>query len=157
MTESSDADRAKRPKLGRVAGLSRDGSSNRVLGQQLAHAVGELRTLADPMLNTLALQIDGGRVGARIVGTYNLQRTAIAGQPLLNHHYPVVRLLSGAEARKTNHQHNRNPLRTWNWNIWETGTAAELTAGIPAFKYAGFAGFGQVWMKQLARVFIARV
>ena len=55
------------------------------------------------MLDPVAFEIDGGGVGAGIVGAYDFERTAIAGLPLLDHHDTVVRLLTGAEARKTNH------------------------------------------------------
>src|SRR5580698_6883447 len=88
------------------ANLSGDGGSgSRELLDQLGDAVGHLGALADPVLDALMLEGNGGWVGAGIVGADNFDRTAIAGAILLDHDNTVIRLLGGANARQTNHNH----------------------------------------------------
>ena len=85
--------------------LSRYGYSGGKLRHQLCHAIGELRALADPVLDALMLQRDSGRVGAGIVGAHDFDRTPVASAILLNNYDTVIRLLGGANARQTNHDH----------------------------------------------------
>ena len=57
----------------------------------------------------VALRVVGSHlyvVGSRAVVSYNLDRPAVAGPILFNHHKPVGRLLFRAETRQTNHQHS---------------------------------------------------
>jgi hypothetical protein len=73
--------------------------------KQLAHALGKLRAVAGPVVNTVALQLYRGRSRTRIVGAHNFNRPAIARTVLFNHNYTVMRLLPRSNARQTNHQH----------------------------------------------------
>ena len=82
-----------------------------MLGQELADPLRELRSLGGPVIDAVALEVDAGGVGTGIVGSHNLDRTAIAGAVLLNYNDAVVRLLAGAYARQTNHQHWKGPLK----------------------------------------------
>ena len=54
------------------------------------------------------LQVDAGRVGARIVCADNFDGAAIAGAVLLNHDNAVVGLFTGAETRQTDHNHDES-------------------------------------------------
>ena len=60
-------------------GLGGDGCGGGNRFDQLGDALGELCALADPVVDAVALEIEGSGVGAGIVGAYNLDRTAIAG------------------------------------------------------------------------------
>jgi len=80
---------------------------------QLGNAVGELCSLAGPIINALLLQLEGGRAGAGIVGAHNLNGAAIARAILLNYDYSIVRLLTRTKARQTNHQHRSESFQTW--------------------------------------------
>ena len=51
------------------------------------------------------LQVDGGGVGAGVVGADDFDGAAIAGAVLFDDHDTVVGLLGGANARQTNHYH----------------------------------------------------
>ena len=73
--------------------------------EQLLNPVRELSSLAGPVIDALALDVDGGGVGAGVVGAYHFDRAAVAGTVLLNYNDTVVRLLAGAKTRQTDHQH----------------------------------------------------
>src|ERR1035437_10055611 len=62
----------------------------RVLGHQLRDDRGQLRAHAAPVGDALVLQIHRGRLGARVVGADDLDRTAVAGAVLLDDHATVV-------------------------------------------------------------------
>ena len=85
--------------------LSRGRFCRRCLRQQLANAIGQLGSIAGPVVDAVALQINRRRVGARIVRSYNFDRTAIAGAVLFDNHNTIVRLLTRSNARQTDHQH----------------------------------------------------
>ena len=82
------------------------------LGEELADAVGELRSVASPVVDTVALEQDGGRSGARVVGSDDLDGTAVAGAVFLNDDNAVVGLLARSNARQTDHQHLAEPFKT---------------------------------------------
>src|ERR1700691_4015136 len=97
---------AGRPVSDRTDKLGRS-CSRRVGGQQFGHTLGELCSVAGPVLYALTLQIDGGRIGAWVIGPHHLDRPAIASTVLLNHNNTIIRLLPCTEASQTNHQHRR--------------------------------------------------
>ncbi len=66
--------------LARRLFLGGDGGGGGSRFDQLGDALGELCALGDPVVDAFALEVDGGGVGAGIVGAYNLDRTAIAGR-----------------------------------------------------------------------------
>jgi len=83
-----------------------------LLGHQLGNTLRELRTLASPVVDALALQVYRSRVGARVVGADHLDGAAVAGTVLFNYNDAIIRLLARANARQTNHQHSENPFKT---------------------------------------------
>jgi hypothetical protein len=80
-------------------------SRRRLLGQQLSNSIGQLGSIAGPIVNAVALQINGRGGRTRIVGAYNLYRTAITRAIFFNNNDAVVRLLTRSNARQTDHQH----------------------------------------------------
>jgi hypothetical protein len=76
-----------------------------VLGEELANGLGELGAFAGPVVDAIALEVDGGGFSAGVVGTDHFDRTAIAGAIFFDDNDAVVGLLTGANARQTNHQH----------------------------------------------------
>jgi len=85
-----------------------------MLGEELANGLRELSALGGPVIDTVALEVDGGGLGAGIVGTHDFNGTAIAGAILLDDNDAVMGLLTGANARQTNHQHRVDPLKSSN-------------------------------------------
>ena len=75
------------------------------LGQQFAYTIGELCAFRHPVINPLALQFHASWVGAGIVSTHHFDRTPIASAILFDDNDTVIRLLGGANARQTNHDH----------------------------------------------------
>src|SRR5579872_1257810 len=96
-----------------------------MLRQQLADGLRQLRALRGPVVDAVALEIHAGRVGARIVGAHHLDGAAVAGAILLDNNDAVVRLLAGAYARQTNHQHWKGPLKK---TLKKIGSGAALLA-----------------------------
>jgi hypothetical protein len=82
-------------------------SSRRVGGEQLGYTFGKLCSVVGPVLYALTLQIDGGRIGAWVIGAHHLDRPPIAGTVLLNYNNTIIRLLPCTEASQTNHQQRR--------------------------------------------------
>src|SRR5579862_3353664 len=82
-------------------------SSSRLSGlcSQLRYALGELCTLACPVVDPITLQVDRRWISARVVGANHFDRAAIARPFLLDHNHAIVWLLARAYARQTNHQH----------------------------------------------------
>ena len=76
-----------------------------MLGEQLADGLGELGTIGGPVVDAIALEVDGGWLGAGVVGAYDFDGAAVAGAVFFNHNNAVVGLLAGAYARQTDHQH----------------------------------------------------
>ena len=76
-----------------------------VVLQQLGHAVGELGSVAGPVLDAVLLQQHACRARPRVVSANDFNRTTIARTILLDHDYSVIRLLARSKARQTNHQH----------------------------------------------------
>src|SRR5947209_9162019 len=72
---------------------------------QFADAIRKLSTLRHPIVDAFTLELEGGWVGAGVIGAYDLDRATIAGTVLFNHNNTVVGLLTGADARQPNHQH----------------------------------------------------
>jgi hypothetical protein len=72
---------------------------DRLLRQKLSYTVRQLCAVAGPILNPVALQVNGRRVRAWIVGANHLDRTAIAGAILFNHNDAIVGLLTRSNAR----------------------------------------------------------
>src|SRR5581483_797443 len=79
------------------------GGRRRGLLQQLVHGFRRLRALREPVINALAVQVHGRRVGARVVRAHHLHRASIARALLVNHHHAIVGLFARTNARKTNH------------------------------------------------------
>ena len=82
-----------------------------VLGEEFADRFGELSAFTSPVVDAITFEIDGSGFGAGIIGADYLDRTAIAGAILFNDNDAVVGLLTGANARQTNHQHRVDPLK----------------------------------------------
>jgi hypothetical protein len=76
-----------------------------VLGEELADGLGKLGSFAGPVIDAIALEVDGCGLGAGVVGTDHFDGTAIAGAIFFDDNDAVVGLLTGANARQTNHQH----------------------------------------------------
>jgi hypothetical protein len=74
-------------------------------GNNLFDGGSELSANAAPVGDAVVLELDGGRVGAGVVGSHYLNGAAIAGAVLFDDHDAVVRLLAGANARQANHNH----------------------------------------------------
>ena len=85
-----------------------------MLGQELADGLGELSAFASPIVDAVALEVHGGGLGTGIVGADHFDRTAVAGAILLDNDDAIVGLLTGANARQTNHQHRVDPLKNSN-------------------------------------------
>ena len=92
----------------RVTVAARLGSDGLSLGDQFLDAVRNLGSLAGPMIDAVALEQDGGGVGAGIVGADYFDGAAVAGAVLFNDDYAIVGLLAGAKARQTNHDHGKS-------------------------------------------------
>src|SRR5581483_8700899 len=75
------------------------------LSHDLADPVRHLGALGNPVLDPVALQFDSCRAGARIVGPYYFNGTAVARALFLDHHHAIMRLFARTCARQTNHQH----------------------------------------------------
>ena len=69
------------------------------LGKQLSDAVGELCSVAGPVVDAVALEVDRGRSGAGIVDADHLDGAAVAGAVLFNDNDAIVGLLACAYAR----------------------------------------------------------
>jgi hypothetical protein len=82
-----------------------------MLGEEFANGLGELGSLSGPVIDAVALEVDACGIGAGIVGTDHFDGTAIAGAVLFDDNDAVMGLLTGANARQTNHQHRVDPLR----------------------------------------------
>ena len=78
--------------------------------QQLRNTIRKLGALPSPVVDPVPFEVYGRRVRAGIIGSNQLHGTSVPGPVLLDHHHAVIRLLSGAYARQTNHQHNRTIL-----------------------------------------------
>jgi hypothetical protein len=76
-----------------------------LLGQQLSNSIGQLGSIARPIVDAVALQINGRGGRTRIVGAYNLYRTPITRAIFFNNNDAVVGLLTRSNARQTDHQH----------------------------------------------------
>ena len=55
------------------------------------------------MFNAIAFQVEGRRIGARIVRSHDFHRTAIASPFLFNYHHSVVWLFARPKARQSDH------------------------------------------------------
>ena len=75
------------------------------LRQEFADAFGELGADAGPIVNTIALEEDGGRARARIVSSDDLNGATVAGAVFFDDDDTVVGLFAGADAGETDHQH----------------------------------------------------
>ena len=85
--------------------------SSRRGGEELGDAVGDLGTIAGPVVDAVALEDDRGGLGAGVVGSDHFDGTTVAGAILFDDNDAVMGLLTGANARQTNHQHRVDPLR----------------------------------------------
>ncbi len=85
-----------------------------MLGKELANGLGELGAFAGPVVDAVALEVHGGGLGAGVVGADHLDRAAIPGTILFDDNDAIVGLLTGANARQTNHQHRVDPLKNSN-------------------------------------------
>ena len=74
-----------------------------MLGEQFADGLGELSAVGCPVVDTVAFEVDGGGLGAGVVGAYDFDRTAVAGAVLFDNNDAVVGLFAGAYARQTDH------------------------------------------------------
>ena len=75
------------------------------LRKKLPDTIGQLCAIAGPVVDAVALQVNGRGVGAWIVRTHNFDRTAVTGTIFFNYDDAVVRLLTRSNARQTDHQH----------------------------------------------------
>jgi len=82
-----------------------------VLGEELPDGLGELCAFTGPVVDAIALEVNGSGFGAGVVGTDHFDRAAIAGAIFFDDNDAVVGLLTGANARQTNHQHRVDPLK----------------------------------------------
>ena len=78
------------------------------LCEKLSHAVRHLRAVAGPIGNAVALELDTGGAGPRIIRADHFDRPAVACAVLFDHNNAVVRLLPRTNARQTDHQHRGN-------------------------------------------------
>ncbi len=92
-------------------GFGRGNGSRLMLGQKLADGLGELCALAGPVVDAITLEVHGGGLGAGVIGADHFDRAAIAGAILFDDNDAIVGLLTGANARQTNHQHRVDPLK----------------------------------------------
>jgi hypothetical protein len=83
-------------------GLGADGGLN-VLGDELGNGLRELRALAGPVVDAVALEGDGGGLGAGVVGTNHFDGATVTGAVLFDDDDTIVGLLAGANAGETNH------------------------------------------------------
>ena len=124
-----------------------------VLCQETSDRFGELSTLADPVVDAVTLEVDGGGVGAGVVGADNFDRTAIAGTVFFNNNDAVVGLFTRSNARQTDHQHRGFPLNCWIFvrkgRCGDLGGSQRRTADLYArtTHYRGFCGIRQ-WTGQ---------
>ena len=96
------------PKVsGNQVTLCRSDCFCRLRGHQFSDALRQLRSIAGPVVDAVALQINsrGGR--ARIVGAHHFNGTAVTGAVLFNNNDAVVGLLTRSNARQTDHQHGQ--------------------------------------------------
>src|SRR5579859_1825975 len=73
------------------------------LGEQTADCVRKLCALGNPVINTVALQVDRRGVGAGIVQSHHFHGAAVARPLLVDHHHAIVRLLARTNARQSYH------------------------------------------------------
>jgi len=83
----------------------RNHSRRRIFGYQLFKNRSKLRTDTAPIGDAIIIEHHRSRVGTRVVGTDDLNRTAIAGAVLFNDHDTIIGLLASAKTRQTNHHH----------------------------------------------------
>jgi hypothetical protein len=83
----------------------RDSFWGRRLGEQFAYRLREAGSLAGPVFDAVALQLDGGGVGAGVIGAHHFDGAAVAGAVLLNDNDAIVGLLARSNAREADHQH----------------------------------------------------
>ncbi len=83
----------------------RDRGRGGVFGDELGDRGRERGADTAPVGDAFVLEVDGGRLGAGIVGADDFNGAAVAGAVFLDDDDAVVGLLAGAEARQTNHYH----------------------------------------------------
>ena len=122
-----------------------------MLGEELADGLGELGAFTCPVVDAIALEVDGSGLSAGVIGADHLDRAAIAGAILFDDNDAIVGLLTGANARQTNHQHRVDPLkleciqdgrqRSWTYpkiGIQGSRSARPTDAKVRTPKYRGF-------------------
>src|SRR5205085_4289576 len=70
------------------------------LGEQASHTVRELRALGNPVLDAVALQVNAGGAGPRIVRAHNFHEAAVARPLLVDHYHSIIRLFARTHARQ---------------------------------------------------------
>jgi hypothetical protein len=85
-----------------------------MLDEEFSYCLRELCALGGPIIHAVALNIDAGGVGAGIVGAHYFDRAAVTSAVLFDNNDAIMGLLTGANARQTNHQHRVDPLKNLN-------------------------------------------
>src|SRR3984893_8083493 len=85
-----------------ISGNRRSAGRSR-FGYDFANPIRHPGALGYPVVDALALELNAGRAGARIVSPDHLDRTAIARAFLFDDHDAIMRLFSRTRARQTNH------------------------------------------------------
>ena len=82
-----------------------------MLGKELSDGLGKLCSLTGPVVDAVTLEVNRSGLGPGIIGADHFDRAAIAGAILFDDNDAIVGLLTGANARQTNHQHRVDPLK----------------------------------------------
>jgi hypothetical protein len=97
------------------------------LSEEFADTIRHPGTIAYPVVDSVALEVECCGGGAGVVGSDDFDGSAVASSVLLNDNDTVMGLLAGAYARQTNHQHLGDPLKKEN-GVFECGGDIERTA-----------------------------
>src|SRR5262249_43790168 len=101
------------------------------------HGVGRLRTLAEPVLDHLLVELDQRRIVLRVVAPHDLDELAVARRARIGHHDAIHRVLLRPDARQP-HTYQTVTSVTWiaSYVCWPSSPYAAAAASAPPFPAA---------------------
>src|SRR5205814_9261548 len=79
--------------------------ARQMLREQRSHRIGWLRALTHPVLHPLLVELDAGRLGARVVRAYVLDEAGVARRPRFHYYYAEEGFLRRPHPPQTNREH----------------------------------------------------